>query len=192
VLLLLTIFGKEIFPLGRDGSASIGLLYAARGTGALIGPMIARWITNDSPRTMRRTISIAFFVSAIFYLLFSGSPSLILALLFVIGAHSGGSIQWVFSTTLLQLTVPNRFLGRVFALEMGFVTLAMSVSTYATGWGLDHAGLSARQMAALLGLAFMIPGIAWLFLQRWLDRWEPNERGTIQPSTQIADQESAP
>lgn len=192
VLLLLTIFGKEIFPLGRDGSASIGLLYAARGTGALIGPMIARWITNDSPRTMRRTISIAFFVSAIFYLLFSGSPSFILALLFIIGAHSGGSIQWVFSTTLLQLTVPNRFLGRVFALEMGFLTLAMSVSTYATGWGLDHAGLSARQMAALLGLAFMIPGIAWLFLQRWLDRWESNERGTIQPSTQIADQESAP
>jgi Arabinose efflux permease len=192
VLLLLTIFGKEIFPLGRDGSASIGLLYAARGTGALIGPMIARWITNDSPRTMRRTISIAFFVSAIFYLLFSGSPSLILALLFVIGAHSGGSIQWVFSTTLLQLTVPNRFLGRVFALEMGFLTLAMSVSTYATGWGLDHAGLSARKMAALLGLAFMIPGIAWLFLQRWLDRWESNERGTIQPSTQIADQESVP
>jgi len=192
VLLLLTIFGREIFPLGRDGSASIGLLYAARGTGALIGPMIARWITNDSPRTMRRAISMAFFVSAIFYLLFSGSPSLILALLFVIGAHSGGSVQWVFSTTLLQLTVPNRFLGRVFALEMGFLTLMMSVSTYATGWGLDHAGLSPRQMAALLGLAFLLPGLAWLALQRWLDRSAQNERGTLQPSTKIADQESAP
>jgi MFS family permease len=57
VLLLLTIFGRDIFPLGRDGSASIGLLYAARGAGALVGPMIARWITDDSPRTMRRTIS---------------------------------------------------------------------------------------------------------------------------------------
>src|SRR5205085_11373730 len=73
VLLLLAIFGREIFPLGHDGSASIGLLYAARGTGALIGPMIATWITDGSPRPMRRTISIAFFVSAIFYLLFSGS-----------------------------------------------------------------------------------------------------------------------
>jgi predicted MFS family arabinose efflux permease len=192
VLLLLTIFGRETFPLGRDGSASIGLLYAARGTGALIGPMIATWITNDSPRTMRRAISVAFFVSAIFYLLFSRSPGLIFALLFVIGAHAGGSVQWVFSTTLLQLAVPNRFLGRVFALEMGFLTLAMSVSTYATGWGLDHAGLSARQMAALLGLAFLIPGIAWLALQRWLDRFEPGERGTLASSPQIADQESAP
>src|SRR5436305_5653199 len=85
-----------------------------------------------------------------------------------------------------------RFLGRVFALEMGFLTLAMSVSTYATGWGLDHAGLSARQMAALLGLAFLIPGVAWLALQRWLDRFEPGERGTLPSSPQIADQESAP
>ena len=172
VLLLLTIFGRTIFPMGRDGSASIGLFYAARGTGALLGPMIARWITSGSPRTMRRSISAAFFISAAFYLLFSGSPGFVPALLFVIGAHSGGSVQWVFSTTLLQLAVPNRFLGRVFALEMGLLTLAMSVSTYATGWGLDHAGLNPRQMAAVLGLAFLVPGATWLILQRWLDRNE--------------------
>jgi len=188
VLLLLTIFGRDIFPLGRDGSASIGLLYAARGTGALVGPMIARWITDDSPRTMRRTISIAFFVSAIFYLLFSYSPSLVLALAFVVGAHSGGSIQWVFSTTLLQLAVPNRFLGRVFALEMGFLTLAMALSTYATGWGLDHAHLSARQMAAILGLAFLIPGIAWLALQQWLDK---SDAGLSERATAAIDAEPA-
>ncbi|HJQ23357.1 MAG TPA: MFS transporter [Blastocatellia bacterium] len=188
VLLLLTIFGRDIFPLGRDGSASIGLLYAARGTGALIGPMIATWITNDSPRTMRRTISVAFFVSAIFYLLFSVSPSLGFALLFVVGAHSGGSVQWVFSTTLLQLAVPNRFLGRVFALEMGFLTLAMSLSTYASGWGLDHAGLSARQMAALLGIAFLLPGLAWLALQRWLDK---SDAGLNEGATAAIDAEPA-
>jgi Na+/melibiose symporter-like transporter len=172
VLLLLTVFGKQIFPLGLDGSASIGLLYAARGTGALLGPMMARWITSDSPRTMRRVISLAFFISAIFYILFAQSPTLVVALVCVIGAHAGGSIQWVFSTTLLQLTVPNRFLGRVFALEMGFLTLAMSVSTYLTGLGLDHAGLTARQMAMLLGGAFLIPGIGWLLLQRWLDKFD--------------------
>ena len=172
VLLLLTIFGKEIFPLGHDGSVSIGLLYAARGPGALIGPIIARWITSGSPQTMRRAITVAFFVSGVFYLLFAGSPALAFALIFVTGAHSGGSIQWVFSTTLLQFAVPNRFLGRVFALDMALVTLAMSVSTYLTGWGLDHAGLSARQMAAALGAAFVIPGVAWLLLQRWLDRSE--------------------
>ncbi|MFP5261104.1 MAG: MFS transporter [Blastocatellia bacterium] len=172
VLLLLTIFGKQEFPLGRDGSTSIGLLYASRGFGALIGPVIARWITSGSPRTMRQSIGAAFFVSAFFYLLVAHSSSLAMAMVFVLGAHMGGSIQWVFSTTLLQMAVPNRFLGRVFALEIALLTLSMSVSTYLTGYGLDRAGFSVRQMATILGVAFVIPGVAWLLLQRWLDRAE--------------------
>ena len=176
VLLLLTIYGKQIFPIGRDGAASIGLLYAARGLGALIGPMIAGVITSGEPRTMRKAISIAFFVSAAFYLLIAHSPVLAVALICVMGAHSGGSIQWVFSTTLLQMTVPDRFLGRVFALEMAVLTLTMSISTYVTGWGVDYPGLGARRMATILGLAFMVPGVAWVVLQGWLDRSDSPSR----------------
>src|SRR5262249_62205834 len=74
--------------------------------------------------------------------------------------HAGGSIQWVYSTTLLQVVVPNRFLGRVFALDNAFLTLAMSLSTYLTGWGLDH-GIGPRELAAALGAVFLIPGIGW-------------------------------
>lgn len=183
VLLLLTIYGKQIFPLGRDGAASIGLLYAARGLGALVGPMIAGVITSGSPRTMRQAISVAFFVSAAFYLLFAHSLVLAVALICVVGAHSGGSIQWVFSTTLLQMTVPDRFLGRVFALEMALLTLTMSVSTYVTGWGVDYPGLGARRMATVLGLAFAAPGIGWLMLQRWLDRGDDQIR--VHPPIEI-------
>ena len=172
MLLLLTIFGKQVFPIGRDGSASIGLLYAARGLGALIGPIVARWMTDGSPRTMRRAITISFFVSALFYLLFAVAPVLGLAMLFVVGAHAGGSVQWVFSTTLLQMSVPNRFLGRVFSLELALVTVTMSLSTYLTGWTLDYRGMNPRQVASLLGLAFLIPGIAWLLIQGRLNRGE--------------------
>jgi MFS family permease len=176
VLLLLTVYGKQIFPIGREGAASIGLLYAARGFGALVGPLIAGVITSGAPRTMRQAISVAFFVSTVFYLVFAHSPVLVVALVCVVGAHSGGSIQWVFSTTLLQMTVPDRFLGRVFALEMALLTLTMSVSTYVTGWGVDYPGLGARRMATILGLAFAVPGIAWLMLQGWLDRGDSIER----------------
>jgi predicted MFS family arabinose efflux permease len=190
VLLLLTIYGKQIFPLGRDGAASIGLLYAARGLGALIGPMIAGVIASGSPRTMRQAISVAFFVSTAFYLLFAYSPVLAVALICVVGAHSGGSIQWVFSTTLLQMTVPDRFLGRVFALEMALLTLTMSVSTYVTGWGVDYPGLGARRMATVLGLAFAVPGIGWLMLQRWLDRGDEKARAhpvlEVEPVTETS------
>jgi MFS family permease len=181
VLLLLTIFGKQVFPIGQDGSTSIGILYACRGFGALIGPMIARAITSNSAATMRRAITVAFFISALFYLLFANSPLFVLACACVIGAHAGGSIQWVFSTVLLQTAVPNRFLGRVFAIEQSLLTLAMAVSTYLTGWSLDHAGLSPRQAASLLGAAFLIPGILWWMIQRRLDKSEARKLETSQP-----------
>jgi len=128
---------------------------------------------------MRRAISVAFFVSAAFYLMFAQAPVLAVALICVVGAHSGGSIQWVFSTTLLQMTVPNRFLGRVFALEMALLTLTMSASTYLTGLGVDYSGLGARRMAMALGLAFAVPGIAWLMLQKKLDNTDQRQARTI-------------
>ena len=192
VLLLLTIYGKQIFPLGRDGAASIGWLYAARGLGALIGPLVAGVITSGEPRTMRRAISVAFFVSAAFYLLFAHSPVLWIALVCVLGAHSGGSIQWVFSTTLLQTMVPDRFLGRVFALEMALLTLTMSVSTYVTGWGVDYEGLGARRMATVMGLAFAVPGVVWLMLQRWLDRSEEDARARSMVEVETVTETSYP
>ena len=109
---------------------------------------------------MRRAIAAAFVVSSLFYLLFAQSPVFAIALLCIVGAHSGGSIQWVYSTTLLQMSVEDKFLGRVFALDMALVTLTMSLSTYATGWGLDHAGLSARTMACARH-RILVPGAVW-------------------------------
>jgi MFS family permease len=170
VLLLLPVFGKQVFPLGREGGASIGVLYAARGIGALIGPLAARTVAGGTARGMRTAIGIAFFVSALFYVLFSLSGDLITASLCVLGAHAGGSIQWVFSTTLLQMTVPDQFRGRVFATELGLVTLTMSLSTYLGAIGLDRFGLDLRTVMLCLGLAFALPGALWLSIQPRLNR----------------------
>jgi MFS family permease len=141
----------------------------------LIGPVMASSLAGRLPRRMRRVIGIAFFITAAFYLLFAQAPTLMFAALFAVGAHAGGSIQWVYSTALLQMSVPDRFLGRVFALELAMVTLTMSLSTYFTGWGIDHGGFSPRQMATILGLAFLVPGILWLLIQRWFDKTEASE-----------------
>jgi MFS family permease len=186
VLLLLTIFGKNVFPLGRDGSASIGLLYAARGLGALIGPMLARSIGGSSTASLHKGIAVAFFQAALFYLLFATAPTLWIAALLVLGAHAGGSIQWVYSTTLLQMAVPNRFLGRVFAVDNMFLTLALSVSTYLTGWGLDH-GFGPRPLAAALGAIFVIPGIAWCIHLRHLSVFEPHRSDESREETDAAE-----
>lgn len=98
----------------------------------------------------------------------SGAPSLPIAALCILCAHFGGSILWVFSTVLLQMEVPDRFRGRVFAAELALVTLTSSISSYATGYALDRVGWSARSMAFMLGALFFVPGTLWLImLWRW-------------------------
>jgi MFS family permease len=152
ILLLLTVFGKQVFPLGVDGALSIGLLYAARGVGAGIGPLVAWRLGGDGQRFLRRAIGPSFFFTALGYAVVAGSPNLLVALIGVLVAHLGGSVQWVFSTALLQLNVPNRLQGRVFAVEGALLMLASSLSSYGAGVASDG-GWSPRVLA--LGLAFV-------------------------------------
>jgi MFS family permease len=168
VLLLLTVFGQRIFPLAGGAAAGIGVLYAARGVGAGLGPVALRWILGQQPRTLRRAIAPAFFTVGLFYAALAGAPTLTLAAMAVLCAHVGGSILWVFSTVLLQMEVPDRFRGRVFAAELAFVTLITSLSSYGTAFALDRIGWSPRMLSFTLGVLFCIPGSLWLaILSRW-------------------------
>ena len=172
VLLLLTIFGQRIFPVGSTSAGGIGVLYGARGIGAGLGPIALRWILGQHPATLRRSIGPAYFIVGVFYVALAGAPTLPLAALCVLCAHFGGSILWVYSTVLLQMEVPDRFRGRVFAAELALVTLTSSISSYAAGYGLDREGWSPRAMAFWLGIAFCVPGLLWLFM---LSRWRPSD-----------------
>ena len=169
VLLLLTIFGQRVFPVAGSTAAGIGVLYGARGVGAAIGPITLRWILGQQPRTLRSAIGPAYFIVGAFYLALAWAPTLPIAALCVLLAHFGGSILWVFSTVLLQLEVPDRFRGRVFAAELAMVTLMSSISSYWTGYELDRAGWSPRAVSTALGALFFVPGILWLLI---LARWQ--------------------
>jgi MFS family permease len=160
ILVLLTVFGEQVFSTGGQGGKS-GILYSVRGIGAAIGPILAWHYFGETRKDMYRSISLSFFVSSGAYILFSRAPSLFWAVPFVLLGHLGGSVQWVFSTTLLQQIVPNQFRGRVFAAEMALLTLILSLSTYFTGLGLDH-GVDPRLLALRLALVFLVPGTFWV------------------------------
>ena len=167
-LLLLVVFGERVFPVAGHGALAMGLLYSARGVGAGIGPLVGDFFTRGLEHRMWRSIGVAFFVVSIAYLALSRAPSLPLAALAVLCGHSGGSTVWVMSTTLLQLNVPDRFRGRVFAVDFGLLMLMVSASNYLIGVGLDTWHLTARQLAAALGCAILIPALVWLPAQsRW-------------------------
>jgi MFS family permease len=182
VLLLLTIFGQRVFPLGGSSAAGIGVLYAARGVGAGLGPIALRWILGQQPRRLRHSIGPAYFMVGVFYIALAGAPTLWVAALCVLFAHFGGSILWVFSTVLLQMEVPDRFRGRVFAAELALVTLMSSASSYWTGYQLDRAGWSPRTLAFALGAMFCVPGVLWLIIQ---SRWREEPTAPLTPTRDI-------
>ena len=157
----------------------------AGSVGAALGPIALRWILGQQPRTLRLTIGPAFFMVGGFYLALSAAPTLLLAALAVLLAHFGGSVLWVFSTVLLQMEVPDRFRGRVFAAELAMVTLMSSLSSYWTGYGLDRAGWSPERMAFVLGLLFCLPGALWLVVTA---RWR--ESRPLAAPTPVLDDES--
>lgn len=157
VLLLFTLYGQQIFPIGRDGAITIGLFYAARGVGAGIGPVLVQQIWGGSITVLRRWIGLGYYLSLVGYLLFSATDLLVVALLAVVLAHTGGSINWVFSSTLLQLQVPEQLRGRVFAIEYALLMLTLAISNYLTGFAND-AGATPRELALVLALLFALPG----------------------------------
>ncbi len=128
----------------------IGLLYAARGLGALIGPFIARAIVGTETRGIVRGILGSVIVVAISYALFPLSPGIWIAALLVFCAHLGGGAQWMLSTYGLQRAAPDEIRGRVFSFDYGLVTLTIAASTILAGHprrkprsgrrGMDHGG----------------------------------------------------
>jgi MFS family permease len=172
ILTLLAVFGERIFPVGKDAATGIGVLFAARGIGTAVGPIVARRVSGEVDKRMQASIGIAFLIGGVFYIAFGSATSFIFALIVLGIAHCGGSILWVFSTVILQRAVADNFRGRVFAAEMALLTLTMAASNYVTGELLDRFSVSPRVVTIGIGILFIVPGLAWFLTQRWWDREE--------------------
>jgi MFS family permease len=171
---LLPIFGERIYPIrvaGLDarsaGMLGMSLLMGCRGIGALLGPLCGGYWAGRSEPRLRRGILIGFLLGATGYLLLGASRAAWQACAAVAVAHAGGSIIWVFSTTLLQKQTDDRFRGRVFSAEFAFSMLTMSVVNYLAGVLADE-GVAVKMLAFLTGGIVLIPAAAWaLALRLW-------------------------
>ena len=179
VLLLLTIFGQRVFPVGGGAAAGIGVLYGARGVGAGLGPIALRWILGQQPaRAAPHDRAGVLHRRRLLHRAGAARRRCRSPRCACCCAHFGGSILWVFSTVLLQLEVPDRFRGRVFAAELALVTLVSSVSSYWTGVRARSAGWSPRTLSFVLGALFCVPGVLWLLIQ---SRWQEQTDALGQP-----------
>lgn len=136
VVAMLSVFGKEVFAAGAFG---IGLLFAARGLGALVGPFVARAL-GRTPDRQYRLIGFSCLLFGLGYAALGVSHSLAVGAAAICLAHLGGGAQWQISTYGLQNETPDWIRGRVFAADYGFVTLTMALSSLGAGIASDHWG----------------------------------------------------
>ncbi|TAK15406.1 MAG: MFS transporter, partial [Acidobacteria bacterium] len=142
--------------------AGTGILYAARGVGALAGSWLVTHLATRSSDRLVRLIAPSFFLAGAFYALLGVAPTIWIAALFVAGAHICGSTLWVASNVLLQLNVRDEFRGRVFSVELALLTFIQAGSSYLTARLLDGYQFDPRRLAIGCGLVLWIPGLVWL------------------------------
>jgi predicted MFS family arabinose efflux permease len=164
---LFTVMGQNEFAVRWRGMATergaflgMSLLLGARGLGALLGPlMAARWAGHWKHR-LEVAIFCGYLAAAAGYTLLGVSGHLWQACLCVMLAHSGSSIVWVFSTTLLQMQSDDKFRGRVFAADLSLSMFTIAAGAYLAGRFVDW-GFAARNVASVAGMLMLIPAGLW-------------------------------
>jgi MFS family permease len=168
VIGLLPILALEVFHAGDRGT---GILWGFRGIGVLVGPFLARRYTGDL-RSLFAAIGVSFAVYGVFYATVPLMPNLWVAAIFVLLAHLGGGTQWTLSTYGLQVIVPDRIRGRVFAFDFGLVTLTLAGSIAVAGWAADH--FDARAVMFVMAMVALTYAIVWSVATSGLRRRDPD------------------
>ncbi len=168
---LMVAYATSLFVIGENGTASLGILYTAFGIGAVVGPAIFNRFSDGTIMTMRRLVILSFLCVTLGWLLFGLSSSLLWASLALIVRASGGSVTWTYSSTILQMSAQDEYMGRVFSLDwMGFYS-AITVSTLTIGFLIDHFGnQSAPAIAIGSAVLSLLPVIGWAWGVFWLER----------------------
>ena len=139
-----------VFPLLAGvygvGSLGAGLLFAVRGAGALVGPILMRRVlTNRAWLLPGLALSMSLYGLA--YLGAAVARGSRWCCCWSSWRTSRGGSNWVLSNFALQGEVPDRLRGRVFATDMMLATLAISVSQLAVAaawWTGRRAGRAGR------------------------------------------------
>ncbi|PJF40064.1 MAG: MFS transporter [Chloroflexi bacterium] len=167
----LIIYGTELFVRGQDGILSMSILWSAFGVGAVVGPLLTNRINDGSVQVMRRLIIIGYIAVVAGWFVFGGAPTLLLAAFALVIRGAGGSINWTYSSIIIQKETPDEYLGRMFAIDMAGFQLMTTISIIVTGQVLEHLGSEqVREVVIGTGFLSLLPLALWILLTRHLER----------------------
>ena len=161
LLALIPVMALDVFDSGNVG---FGILMAARGVGALVGPFLGHRIAGPGHRRLFPAIGLSLAVFGLGYMAMGAAPSLAIAAVTICVAHLGGGSQWMLSTYGLQVLVPDHVRGRIFGFDYMLVTLSLSLSAVVASAIADQIGAPVT-VTILGGVALAWAGV-WFVLSR--------------------------
>jgi Na+/melibiose symporter-like transporter len=177
---LLAVIATDGFGTGDGG---IGVLLAARGLGAFLGPMAAAPVMRRGLRSIMPVCSVCAMVFAIGYGLVPVAGSIGVAVVFVALAHFGGGANWVMSTYGLQVTADDQYLGRVLSLDFALASATLSVSFLSAG--VLGAAFDPEVGVLVLASVAAVWAVIYWFWSRPLWGSQPGNQPVIQPGEPV-------
>ncbi len=171
---VMIIYGTQIFVLGDKGITSVGIFWAAFGAGAIIGPLIANLFSDDTVHKLRQLIIVGYALIALGWFFWGLAPSLELVAMAIFIRAMGGAVCWTYSSVIIQLEVPDEYLGRAFSFDLAGFELVQTIGMVAIGVLIDIVGNEGIQ-AVVYGsaLAAAAPLLIWIWIVRRLEKFKP-------------------
>ena len=189
VLLLLTIFGQRVFPVGGSTAAGIGVLYGARGIGAGLGPIALRWIlgqtaggaaADDRPGLLHRR-----------RLLHGAGLRADAAARRAVRAAartSAGRFSGCSARCCCSWRCRIAFAAACSPRSSRSSRSCRPLSSYWTAYAARSGRLVAATMSFVLGAMFCVPGVLWLLIQ---SRWRTVDSSSRRPCSRSGGRGSA-
>lgn len=167
-------FAEQVFPIGGDGSATLGWIYAVSGIGTGLGPLLIRRWFGDEPSRLKNAISVGFILMTVGIWGLSVSPNLAWYSAATLVRTVGSGAMWVFSAALLQMIVPDKYRGRVFAFEFALLTLTQSISIFWAGFAQDTLAWDVWEVTRGMSLLGVGMSLLW-FVFMWWSKSRPEQ-----------------
>src|SRR5699024_8740576 len=134
LIYMLILVSEHILLMGTLG---VGLMYAARGIGSGIGPVVGRNIFPDEDEWVK-AFGLCMVLGGLTYAVVGLTKTLWVMIIFVFIAHMAAGTNWTMSTVLLQRRSADHFRGRVFSTEWLIYTLARTLSVFSASVILEY------------------------------------------------------
>jgi MFS family permease len=158
------------------GGIGTGLLFAARGLGVLLGPLLLSRQFSTHGRWLIPSLGLSMAAFGLSNVGASVMPVFPLVLVFVLIAHVAAGSNWALSSYALQALVPDVLRGRVLAADMMLSAASVTLSQLLAGALIDR--LNPRVLLASLSLLTTLYAVGWLVSARHLSPFAQDNNGT--------------